>query len=157
VADLLTTISGLRLTAASQRIEQLRAAARAATDPEARQSLEAELAQVRAQRDRLFDVRPRIVRGPDGRVSLIALEMIGSELFPGAEMRAMDVQLTEGEISVQAAGAMTRWVELYPIVKPIVMNVLVRIQSGDPQALNGVRPFFDGLLGPGRAIIIGEP
>jgi hypothetical protein len=157
VADLLTTISGLRLTAASQRIEQLRDAARSAPDDATRRDLEAQLAQVRAERDRLFDVRPRFGRGSDGRVHTIQLEMIGSELFAGAEMRALDFRMTENEVTIQAAGALTRWVELYPVVKPLVMNVLVRIQAGDPRAIDGVRPFIDGPINRGRAIIIGEP
>ena len=90
-------------------------------------------------------------------MSVISLDMVGSELFPGAEMRKMDFRLTENEITVSATGALTRWVELYPVVKPLVMGVLTRIQNGDPRALDGVRPFLDGAIGRGRAMIIGEP
>jgi hypothetical protein len=157
VADLLTAISGLRLTAASQTIEQLRADARSAPDEQTRQDLEAQLAQVRADRDKLFDVRPHFARDASGAVRTITLEMLGSELFAGAEMRAMDFRMTDNEITVQAAGALTRWVELYPVVKPLVMNVLARIQNGDPRALDGVRPLVEGPIGRGRAVIIGEP
>ncbi len=132
VADLMTAISGLRLTAADQRIEQLRGQARAATDPAIRQDLSQQLAAARQQRDKLFDVRPRITRGSGGAVQTIAFDMIGSEIFPGADMRQMEFRVQENDIWIQASGALTRWVELYPVVKPLVMGVLQRVQNGDP-------------------------
>ncbi len=155
VADLLTAISGLRLTALSQAIEQLRSESKAATDAATRQAIDAELAEVRSKRDRLFDVRPRITRDKQGQVQMIALDMIGSELFPGADMRQMNVEMTAREVNVQAAGSLTQWVELYPLMKPVMMSVLTRIQSGDPRALDAVRPFLDGLLGRGRTMVFG--
>jgi hypothetical protein len=157
VADMLTAISGLRLTAADQHIEQLRNAVRSEKDPAARQELSQQLTATRAERDRLLDVRPRIVRGSDGAVQMIGLDMIGSEIFPGADLRQLECKIQENEIWIQASGAMTRWMELYPVIKPLVMGVLQRIQSGDPRALDGVRPFVDGPIGRGRAIIIGRP
>jgi len=147
VADLLTAVSGLRLTAVSQRIEQLREQARSAEDAETRRNFETQLAAVRADRDKLFDIRPAIERGPDGRARLISLGMVGSELFPGAEMREMEVRLLENEVSIAAAGALTRYVELYPLVKPVLMNVLVRIQNSDPRALDALRTIINGALG----------
>ncbi|HVU87425.1 MAG TPA: hypothetical protein VHD36_08885 [Pirellulales bacterium] len=157
VADMLTAISGLRLTAADQHIEQLRNAVRAEKDPAARQELSEQLTATRAERDRLLDVRPRIERGSNGVVHTISLDMIGSEIFPGADLRQLECRIQENEIWIQASGAMTRWMELYPVFKPLVMGVLQRIQSGDPRALDGVRPFVDGPIGQGRAIIIGRP
>ncbi|MES1213464.1 MAG: hypothetical protein ABUL64_02665, partial [Singulisphaera sp.] len=150
-------ISGLRLTAADQRIEQLRNQVRSAKDEAARQASAKQLQAAREERDRLFDVRPRITRGADGTAQLIALDMIGSELLPGVDMRQMECRILANEITIQASGAITRWMELYPVMKPLVMGVLQRIQNGDPRALDGVRPFVDGPIGQGRAIIIGEP
>ncbi|HEY4310396.1 MAG TPA: hypothetical protein VGN12_13170 [Pirellulales bacterium] len=157
VADLLTAISGLRLTAADLRIEQLRDQARAAKDPAVRDDLNSQLTETRAQRDKLFDVRPRISRRPNGAVEMIGLDMVGSEIYPGADMRQLECRIQENEITLQASGALTRWVEIYPLAKPLVMGVLQRIQNGDPRALDAVRPFIEGPLGRGRAIIIGEP
>jgi len=157
VADLLTAISGLRLTAADQRIADLRSQARSAPDAEAKRELEATLAQARAERDRLLDVRPRFIRAADGAMKSIELDMIGSELFPGADMRQLECRITDSEVTLQASGALTRWIELYPVIKPLAMGVLQRIQNGDPRALDMVRPFVDGPIGRGRALIIGEP
>ncbi len=157
VADLLTAISGLRLTAADQRIAELRSRARSAASPDEKRELEGMLAQARAERDRLLDIRPRFNRGTDGAVKSIGLDMIGSEIFPGADMRQMECRISDNEVTLQATGALTRWIELYPVVKPLVMGILQRIQTGDPRALDMIRPFVDGPIGRGRALIIGAP
>ena len=157
VADLMTAISGLRLTAADQRIETLRNGVRTATDAGTRENLAAELAQARAQRDKLFDVHPRITRGTGGAVQAIALDMVGSELFPGADVRQLECRITENEVAIQASGALTRWVELYPVVKPLLMGVLQAHSKRRPPRARRRAAVPRRPIGRGRAMIIGEP
>ncbi|MBI2823197.1 MAG: hypothetical protein HYX69_00745 [Planctomycetia bacterium] len=156
VADLFTMISSVRLTSASERIESLRTELSAATDEASRKRLEAELATARIDRDKLFDVRPKIERGKDGVVRAVTVNMAGTELFDGGDVRGLDVRVTENDVTADLAITISRFIELYPAIKPLVVGVLERIQSGDPRALEALRPLIGGAIGRGWELIVGQ-
>ncbi|HEX5444617.1 MAG TPA: hypothetical protein VFW87_12335, partial [Pirellulales bacterium] len=60
LVDMLTYLSGLRLNATNDRIDELKERAAAVNDERLRGRLLDELADVRRQRDQMFDVRPNV-------------------------------------------------------------------------------------------------
>ena len=64
-------------------------------------------------------------------------------------MKVFDVRLTDNEITATIVGNVYKYVEFYPLVKPVVIGTLERIQSGDPQAIETLRRAINVFLSQG--------
>jgi len=163
LADLLLYMSGLQLTAVNERIERLQAAldqpasAPAADhDGKARDELAAKLVEARRDRDRMLDVKPRIQRSADGRATTVTLIMERSEPLSGVQFERMELALTDQVIDISAVASLSRGLELYPLLKPVVLGTLQRLASGDVRAIEAVRMVVAEPFARVRRIIVGE-
>lgn len=161
LADLLLYMSGLQLTATNERIERLQAEVdRAANDPavneKTRNDLAAKLVEARRDRDRMLDVKPRIQRSADGRAMSVTLIMERSEPLTGVQVERMQVAVTDQVIDIKALASLSRGLELYPIIKPVVLGTLQRLSTGDSRAIEAVRIIVAEPFARVRQFIVGE-
>jgi|GEM_PF-5182748 len=149
VADLMNQIAAIRLQLVNEEIEGIREELANAIDDATRKPLETALTTVRVKRDKLLEVRSKTVRGPDGVAQSISLQLAQLDLFPGADLKVFDVRLTDTEITATVVGNVHRYVEFYPLAKPVLVGTLDRIQSGDPQAVETLRRTVNAFLSQG--------
>jgi len=160
LADLLLYVSGLQLTATNERIERLQAAVDgapgAAPDDKTRDEMAAKLVEARRDRDRMLDIKPRIQRSADGRATSVTLIMERSEPLTGVQVERMQVAVTDQVIDIKALASLSRGLELYPIIKPVVLGTLQRLSTGDGRAIEAVRIIVAEPFARVRQFIVGE-
>ena len=166
LADLLLYISGLQLTATNERIERLQtdvdraardsASRNSAADDKTRDELAAKLVEARRDRDRMLDVKPRIQRSADGRATSVTLIMERSEPLTGVQVERVQVAVTDEVIDITAVASLSRGLELYPLIKPVVLVTLQRLASGDGRAIEAVRIIVAEPFARVRQFIVGE-
>jgi hypothetical protein len=160
LADLLLYMSGLQLTAINERIERLQAevdgAPGPAPDGKTRDELAAKLVEARRDRDRMLDVKPRIQRSADGRATNVTLIMERSEPLTGVQVERVQVGVTDQVIDISALASLSRGLELYPLIKPVVLATLQRLSTGDGRAIEAVRIIVAEPFARARQIIVGD-
>ncbi|HJT36346.1 MAG TPA: hypothetical protein VJ783_30265 [Pirellulales bacterium] len=155
LVDMLTYLSGLRLTATNDRVDELKSRAAAVSDERLRSRLLGDLAEVRQQRDQMFDVRPNVERDADGRAVALTYTMTNSQWSNETQIEQFRLAISQRELTLKAVGATGQGMELYSLFKPLVLNTLARIQSRDPDTMRWGRGVvndsvgrFRGMLGP---------
>lgn len=155
LVDVLTYLSGLRLTATNDRIDELKSRAAAVSDERLRSRLLGDLAEARQQRDQMFDVRPNVERDADGRAVALTYTMTNSQWSNETQIAQFRLAISQRELTLKAVGATGQGMELYSLFKPLVLNTLARIQSRDPDTMRWGRGVvndsvgrFRGMLGP---------
>ncbi|HUY34051.1 MAG TPA: hypothetical protein VMV69_14985 [Pirellulales bacterium] len=156
LVDLIVGLTALRLTTTDDRIIELSDELVAETDVAARQRRAADLAQARLERDRLFDVRPRVERDATGQAVAIHYTMDRSEAAVAGEVDRLVVAITAEQVTVDVAGTLARGMETYALIKPLVTNTLSRIQDRDPDTLRLGRGLLGGYLRQGREAVLDE-
>lgn len=164
LVDMLTYLSGLRLTATSDRIDELKARAAAVSDERLRRRLLDELAEVRQQRDQMFDVRPNVERGDDGRAVALTYMMTKSEWSNETHIERFRLAINPRELTLNVVGTTGQGMEVYSLFKPLVLNTLARIQARDPDTMRWGRGVvndsvgrFRGMFGPAEELPPPEP
>lgn len=155
LVDLVSYLSGLRLTATSDRIDELKARAAAVNDERLRRRLLDDLAEVRQQRDQMFDVRPNVERGDDGRAVALTYSMVKSQWSDETQIERFRLTITPRELTLNLIGTTGQAMEAYSLFKPLVLNTLARIQARDPDTVRWGRGVVNdsvdrlrGMLGP---------
>lgn len=135
VADLFIYYAGLRLAAANNRIDELTARLAATSDERGRAELLQDLAEVRASRDQMFAIRPKVDRDDSGRARALTFTMIQTDWNRETQVERFRLAITPRQLTLDVVGGTTTGVEAYALVKPILLNTLSRIQARDPATL----------------------
>jgi hypothetical protein len=147
VVDIVLTFSGLRLSATSDRIAELKAQLDSAPDEKSRQGLEQQLTTARIQRDQMLEVRPEVERDPRGRAVALRLDMDRSQVDETTRVERLNIDVTPANVSIRLVGSTLQGMELYALSKPFILNTLTRIQARDPDTFQLGRGMFRTYLG----------
>lgn len=164
LVDVLTYLSGLRLTATNDRIDELKARAAAVSDERLRSRLLGDLAEVRQQRDQMFDVRPNVERDANGRAVAMTYTMEQSQWSNETQIERFRLAIHPTELKLNVVGSTGQGMEAYSLFKPLVLNTLARIQARDPDTMRWGRGIvndsvgrFRGMLGPAEELPPPQP
>jgi len=146
VVDFFQYLCALRFVAQNDNIDRLKEALAAATDPAIRNSLAAELAVSRLQRENMSNVRSHIERDASGNIRAIDLPLVNVAISPALMLDRVDLHVTETTITAKATVGIQRGVEVYALVKPIVILTLQQLQQRDPATVARQRAFVQNLL-----------
>lgn len=135
VADLFIFYAGLRLTAANNRIDELTARLAGTSDERARAEVLDDLAAVRASRDQMFAIRPKVDRDDAGHARALTFTMIQTDWNRETQVERFRLAITPRQLTLDVVGGTTTGVEAYALVKPILLNTLARIQARDAATL----------------------
>jgi len=157
LVDLIIGLTALRLTSTNDEIVELSKKTGAEADGPTKQRLTAELAKARLERDRLFDVRPRVERDKAGAAVAIHFTMDRSEAPVAGQVDHLLVAITAEQITADVGGTLVEGMEAYPLlIKPLVTNTLSRLQDRDPDTLRMGQGLLNGYLRQGREAILNE-
>lgn len=155
LVDMLTYLSGLRLTATNDRIDELKSRAATVSDERLRSRLLGDLAEVRQQRDQMFDVRPNVERDANGRAVAMTYTMEQSQWSNETQIERFRLAIHPTELKLNVVGSTGQGMEAYSLFKPLVLNTLARIQARDPDTIRWGRGIVNdsvgrirGMLGP---------
>src|SRR6185437_2176846 len=126
--------------------DRLKEAMSAATDPAVRNSLAAELADARRVRESMSGVRSQIVRDASGNIQSVDLPLVNMPLSPALMLDAVELHITPTEITAKGKVSVVRGVEVYALVKPILLITLQQMQQRDPATVARQRAFIQNLL-----------
>jgi hypothetical protein len=154
VVDLFQYICALRFVAQNDHIDRLKEALAAATDPAAKNSLAAELAYARSQRENMSNVRSQIVRDPSGNIQSVDLPLVNLQISPALMLERVDLHVTPTEISAKAKVGIVRGVEVYALVKPVIIMTLMQLQQRDPATVARQRAFVQSLLAQAKPFLL---
>ncbi|HEV3003621.1 MAG TPA: hypothetical protein VGX78_04140, partial [Pirellulales bacterium] len=143
LVDLIVGLAGLRLTTMNDRIVELARAERTEREDDARQRLTGELAQARLERDRLFDMRPRVERDADGKALAVFITKERPSTDGALHLERLAVAITADKITVDVGGTLVQGTEIYAVLKPLILDNLSRIQERDP----ATQRWGQGILG----------
>ncbi|HEY5312878.1 MAG TPA: hypothetical protein VIK18_10175, partial [Pirellulales bacterium] len=155
LADLAQYVAALRFLAQNDEIDRLKSALASAATDEQRQLLATELAKQRVGRDRLAATRLQIVRDGYGRAQAITLGLanlqIGSALFA----QQIDVAIAPRNITVTGRAEVRKGVELYALMKPVILLTLNRLAQRDPATVAQQQAWLQMIWSRIRPILIG--
>jgi hypothetical protein len=159
LVDLIVGLAGLRLTTMNDRIVELADAERTEREDDARpehaaiargtlfppspQRLTGELAQARLERDRLFDMRPRVERDAEGKAVAVHITKERPSTDGALHLERLAVAITADKITVDVGGTIVQGTEIYAVLKPLILDNLSRIQERDP----ATQRWGQGILG----------
>ena len=146
VVDLFQYICALRFVAQNDHIDRLKESLAAATDAGVRNSLAAELAYARSQRENMSNVRSQIVRDASGNIQSVDLPLVNLQISPALMLERVDLHVTPTEITAKAKIGIVRGVEVYALVKPVIIMTLQQLQQRDPATVARQRAFVQSLL-----------
>lgn len=144
-ADILGHIAEMRLDYFNNAIEASRKTLQAASSDADRQKLAAGLADLRTQRDKLYQVRLKIDRDELGDAIAINVTADGVDLGQFGEIDRLDAVLTKNQVAATADWKYFRGMQAYAFLKPALLAGLERIQNGDEL----VHEFIGGTFGEG--------
>lgn len=156
LVDMLTYLSGLRLNATNDRIDELKARAAGVNDERLRGRLLNELDDVRRQRDQMFDVRPNVERDVEGRAVAMTYTMVKSQWSSETQIERFRLAISQRELTLNVVGTTGQGLEAYALFKPLVLNTLARIQARDPDTMRWGRGLVDDSVGRFRGLIAPE-
>ncbi|MGH7194243.1 MAG: hypothetical protein ACREJM_12050, partial [Candidatus Saccharimonadales bacterium] len=156
LVDMLTYLSGLRLNATNDRIDELKARAAAVNDERLRRRLLDELADVRRQRDQMFDVRPNVERDAEGRAVAMTYTMVKSQWSSETQIERFRLAISQRELTLNAVGTTGQGLEAYSLFKPLILNTLARIQARDPDTMRWGRGLVNDSVGRVRGLLAPE-
>lgn len=156
VVDLMLSFSGLRLASINDRIAEIKQEFASPPDEKARADLGNQLAGARRERDQMLDLHPVVERNEAGDAVAMILRMDRARFNEVTRVERLKVQVTAGEVTVNLVGSTMQGMELYAIVKPVVLNTLTRIQMRDPDTVRLGQGMVRGYLGQLRGAL-GEP
>lgn len=152
--DVYQHCSSLLFRDANEQVDRLKRQLRSVEDEPTRQRLAAELSSARLQRDRATNVRTRVVRDSAGHVERFSITLAppegaanptGTAIGP-VTLEGLEVVVAEREVSLAIAGRITKGVEVYALLKPMIFGTLERIQARDPVTLDAQRALFRKVL-----------
>jgi len=144
LADLLLSISALRLNSLGERIAQLTSdSPTSAADPE---SLATELRVARQARDALVAAETRLERDDDGRLVHLGIVAQQVDLAFGQILEQATIAVEENRLEVHLQDEIEQGGTWYALFKPLVVGRLVKFQEGDPAALEGAEQLFGRAL-----------
>jgi hypothetical protein len=150
LVDLIVGLAGVRLTTMNDRIVELADAERAERDEDARQRLADELTKARLARDRLFDLRPRVERDADGRALAVHITQERPSSDGALHLEQLVIAITADRVTVNVAGTLVQGLEVYAVLKPLIVDSLSRIQERDPATQRWGQGILGDLLRQGR-------
>lgn len=156
LADFLSQVAALWMQSLNEEIDALSTAVNEASDPDARQEMAARLNDSRIQRDRMFDCRPRILRDDQGRAVTIVLTLERSQPASGLDIDHLELAVSPNDVSVAAAVHLSEGMQLYALVRPIVMRTLAQIQDNDADLLGAARGMFQDGVGRLEQLMEGD-
>ena len=104
----------------------------------------------------MLGVKPRIERSADGHATSVTLIMERAEPLVGAQVERMELAVTDRVIDISLLASLSRGLELYPLVKPVIVATLQRLQTGDGRAIEAVRVIVAEPFARFRGIVVGE-
>lgn len=146
LADAFQMIASLQFLAANEKIEQLKAQTAAAGDEVARAKLLQELVAARQQRDKAGDFRTRIVRDDRGAATAIYITLAAPQSAAALHIQRLDLVVQPGDIRLASQVQLTKGVEIYALLKPLIVGTLERLASRDPAAIEAQRGLVRGWL-----------
>lgn len=156
LVDLAVCISGFQLTAVNDHIERLKSQVNAARNEQERATAQADLVQLRLQRDKMFDVHPHVDHDEHGRATTLIYAMHNSSIPESGRVNQFELTIREREIHLVADGVLLQGVEFYALFKPLLMNTLERLQSRDPETVRMGRSLIGDALSRFRPLLFGE-
>ncbi len=114
----------------------------------------AELAGARLQRENMSNVRSHIERDASGNIRALDLPLVNVRISPALMLDRVDLHVTETEITAKATVGVERGVEVYALVKPIVILTLQQLQQRDPATVARQRAFIQNLLAMARPFLL---
>jgi hypothetical protein len=157
LVDLFTYISGLSLCIQNEKIEGLIAAVDNAPSDQARRRAAEELAEARQKRDAMLYTRLSVNRDSAGFARGFEIVMVESAAVTGTKIENLNVVVSEQQVKVTGSTRLFQGLELYPFIKPVVMNFLRNVQERDAILLDLQRGPFSGLWQQGREAVVGPP
>jgi hypothetical protein len=157
VVDLFQTINSLRFSAQNENIDRIKNALAATTDPAERDRLSAELVAARRGRDSLANTRLTIERDAMGRA--VKVTVTGSNPDPLADPAVEQFQLavTADSANASATVRLQKGMEVYALLKPVVITALDRLAQRDPTIWDAQRGMIRGFFDRARqAVVEGE-
>lgn len=155
LSDLVRYISALRFLSENDEIDRLKSVLSAATDLAQRQAISDHIAQERGKRDRMAGTQLQFVRDPAGNLQAIAINLVNVEVGPALLVQRADVVIGEHNISVTGQAELRRGVELYALLKPVIVLTLNRLAQRDPAAVAQQQAWLQMIWGQIRPILIG--
>lgn len=157
VADMYQYLAALRFLAQNDEIDRLRTMLAAAPDEPSRSRLAAELTSARQKRDQLAGgAQTQIERDATGAVQSITLSYQNIPVGQGAAVLSrIDVRLTQGDLGASVTGDIVKGLEVYALVKPVILLTLERLQMRDPATIERQRVFVQGLLAQALGYVVG--
>lgn len=153
VADLVLSISGLRLCEINDRIAELKPQLAATPDQKTRAGIEQQIAAARLERDRMLEVRPQVERDPGGQMVALRLSLDRSQIGDATHIERLNIHLAARQVSIRLVGSTLQGMELYALSKPFLLNTLSRVQARDPGTFQLGRGLFRGYLGQLRGAV----
>lgn len=157
LVDLAVYAAGLRLAVVNDQIDRVIDGVNAAADDRARAAAQAELDQLRRNRDQMFDVRPRVDRDERGRATALVFTMINSGLSGNGRVNHLEFVIREFDLNLVVDGTLLEGVEFYALFKPVLLNTLERLQSRDPATIRLGQGILLDSFGKARSLLFGEP
>lgn len=155
LADLAQYIAALRFLSENDEIDRLKAAQASAATDDQRRALGAQLAAARVGRDRLAGSGLKFVRDSAGRTQAITLSLkdvhIGSAVFAPQ----IDVAITDHTITAVGSAQVLKGVEVYALVKPLIVLALNKLAQRDPATIAQQQAWLQMIWARVRPLLIG--
>jgi hypothetical protein len=155
LGDLAQYIAALRFLAQNDEVDRLKSVQASAATDEQRQLLAAELAKQRAGRDRLATTRLLVVRDAYGRAQGITLSLLNVEVSPVIYAQQIDLAIGQRNITVSGRAEVRKGVELYALMKPVIVLTLNRLAQRDPATVAQQQAWLQMIWSRVRPLLIG--
>lgn len=155
LADLTQYIAALRFLAQNDEIDRLKSAEASAATAEQRQLLANELAKQRVGRDRLAATKLQVVRDPYGRAQAITLALTNLEIGQVLFAPQVDVAISHRNITLTGRADVRKGVELYVLMKPVIVLTLNRLAQRDPATVAQQQAWLQMIWSRIRPLLIG--
>jgi hypothetical protein len=159
LADLAQYVAALRFLAQNDNVDRLQSALASAATDDQRRAIASELAAERVARDQLAASRLQVVRDANGRAQAITLGLRNVQVGDALYAQQVDVAVTERNLTLTGRAEVRKGVELYVLLKPVIVITLNRLAQRDPATVaqqqawlqmiwNRIRPLLIGLAPP---------
>ena len=155
LADLAEYVAALRFLAQNDDVDRLKSALSSAATDEQRRLVASELANQRVGRDRLASSRLQVVRDTLGRAQAITLGLQNVELGSALFAQQVDVAVSERNITLTGRAEVRKGVELYVLLKPVIVLTLNRLAQRDPATVAQQQAWLKMIWDRVRPLLIG--